>query len=643
MAESKSAPFGTWKSPIGATQVATTKGSFDQISVSGNAVYWVESRPEENGRQVLVRAVGETVTDVTPAPYNCRTRAHEYGGLAYVVAGDTIFFSHYQDHRLYVIRPGAEPVALTPENGMRYADPIFDSLRNRVICVAEDHSGNGEPVNKIVTVSVDSGAVETFVDGKDFFAWPRLSPDGTKFAWISWNHPNMPWDGCELYLAQIYPDGKLGSRDKVAGSATESIVQPEWSPTGVLHFISDRTGWWNLYRSRGGEIADCLHQMEADFGKPQWQFGQTTYGFLGPNQIIATFSEKGVWRMGVIDANARRFQKLDSNYSEFKQIKATANAIVFIGASPRDPWTIVRFDLQRRRNQIVRRSGELDLEPEYISEPITLEYPTRDGATAYGFFYKPKNRDHAGGPNEKAPLMVISHGGPTAAAMSAFSLPVQFWTSRGFAVLDVNYRGSTGFGKAYREKLYGNWGILDVEDCIDGVKHLADTNQIDPNRVMIRGGSAGGFTTLAALTFHRTFKAGASYFGVSDIETLAKETHKFESRYPIKLIGPYPERKDIYHDRSPIHFTDKLDSPLILFQGLDDRIVPPNQSEMMFVALKSKGVPVAYITFEGEAHGFRKSDSIRKALDSELYFYSRVFRFELPEPAERIFIENLTT
>lgn len=636
------APYGSWKSPITANLIARGAVRLMQVVLDGEDIYWLESRPAEAGRYVIVKRTPDgKISEITPAPFSARTTVHEYGGGDFAVSNGTVYFSNFTDQRLYVQRPGTAPTPITPEKELRYADAVIDSLRNRLICVREDHTGAGrEPVNSIVSVPLDGEGGRVLVSGNDFYASPRLSPDGKKLAWLTWNHPNMPWDGTELWVAEIAQDGSVQNAQKVAGGPAESLFQPEWSPEGRLYFVSDRTGWWNLYRWCDGKI-EALTEMEAEFGQPPWVFGMSTYAFLSGRQIICAYAQRGVWHLALLDTTTKKPEKIETPYTEISYVRATAHSVVFRGGSPTEMLSIVRLDLKTQRVEVLRRSSELSFDEGYLSGAQPIEFPTEGGKTAYAFFYAPKNKDFQAPPDENPPLLVFSHGGPTSATTSTLKLEIQYWTSRGFAVVDVNYGGSTGYGRAYRERLKGNWGVVDVNDCVNAAKYLAQQGLVDGERVAIRGGSAGGYTTLCALTFRRFFKAGASYFGVSDLEALDKETHKFESRYNRSLIGPYPQRRDLYYERSPIHFADRISCPVIFFQGLEDKVVPPSQSELMVEALRKKGIPVAYIAFEGEQHGFRKAENIKRSLEAELYFYSKVFGFPIADPVEPVQIENL--
>jgi len=512
--------------------------------------------------------------------------------------------------------------------------------------VREDHTNAGqEASNTVVSIGLQgqdvNGDGQILLSGDDFYASPRINPDGTRLAWLSWNHPNMPWDGTALWVGEFETDGSVGRVEQVAGGIDESIFQPEWSPDGVLYFVSDRTGWWNLYRWQG-EAAEPLTEMTAEFGRPQWVFRQSTYAFESARRIICTYSQSGTWHVARLDTETRQLEPLATGYSSISDVRAGAGRVVFIGGSPAELPSIVQLDLSTQRVEVLRRSSGVTLDPGYISTPEAVEFPTEHGLTAHALFYAPKNRDYAGPPGERPPLLTISHGGPTSATSSTLNPMTQYWTSRGVAVLDVNYGGSTGYGRLYRQRLWGAWGVVDVDDCANGARYLVERGEVDGDRLIIRGGSAGGYTTLCALTFRDTFKTGASYYGVSDLEALASETHKFESRYLDRLIGPYPERRDLYIERSPIHSADRLSCPVIFFQGLEDRVVPPDQAETMVEVLRNKALPVAYVPFKGEQHGFRRAENIKRALDSEIYFYSQVFGFELADPVEPVRIENLT-
>ena len=635
-------PYGSWKSPITAEIVGGGEIGLEQIRIDGRDIYWIERRAQEAGRKVIVRRAGNgETTDVTPAEFNARTRVHEYGGGDYAVADQTIIFSNFSDQQLYLQPIAGKPRPLTPSEPHRYADGVFDRRRNLYYTVREDHSGHGQAVNTVVVLDLDGSDSGTVVlSGNDFYASPRLSPDGSQLAWLSWDHPNMPWDGSELWRGQLNGDGSVGERQRVAGGENESICQPQWSPDGTLYFISDSTGWWNLYRFIENNV-EPLCPMEAEFGQPHWVFGGALYGYLSNGQIVCSYSKNGIDHLATLDPTSKILRDIDIPYSTISQVHVAGERVLFIGASDTETSAVVMLDPSTRQFEVLRRSRATAVDAAYLTKAEAIEFPTEQGLTAHGYFYAPKNHDYAAPQTDKPPLLVMSHGGPTSSSSASLKYSIQYWTSRGIAVLDVNYGGSSGYGRAYRERLNGCWGIVDVDDCVNGARYLAERGDVDGRRLAIRGGSAGGYTTLCALTFRDVFKAGASHYGISDLEALATDTHKFESRYLDRLIGPYPQRRDLYVARSPIHFTDQLNCPMIIFQGLEDKVVPPNQAEKMVDAVRAKKLPVAYLTFTGEQHGFRKAENIKRVLEAELYFYSKLFGFALSDPIEPVQIDNL--
>jgi dipeptidyl aminopeptidase/acylaminoacyl peptidase len=607
------APYASWLSPISSDLIVAQSITLPEVRIDRGRVYWLEGRPQERGRYVVVAAEGG---DLTPAPFNVRTRVHEYGGGAWTVANGVLYFSNFADGRLYVgqaLSP-ASPQPLTPEGPFRYADLLIDP-QGRIIAVREDHSGGSEPVNTIVRID-PSGRAEILAQGHDFCSTPRLSPDGRHFAYLAWDHPRMPWDGTELYL-----DGT-----RIAGGPAESVFQPEFSPDGAsLFFVSDRTGWWNLYRyDLAGGDTRAIAPMSAEFGEPQWVFGMSTYAFAGPDRLVCTHTENGLGRLAAIDLKTGAFTPVDTPYTDFSSVRAEGDRVVFRAGSPKTPAAIVTLDLATGKTEVLKQATSVADDPAIsrcLTVPRAIEYPSGN-RTAHGLFYPAFHPDYTAPEGDRPPLVVKCHGGPTAAASSTLDLRIQYWTSRGISVLDVNYGGSTGFGRPYRKFLNGQWGIVDVDDAVNGARHLAAEGLVDGGRCVITGGSAGGYTALAALTFRDFFRGGASHYGVSDLAVLARDTHKFESRYLDTLIGPYPAREDLYRERSPLAHADRLNAPVIFFQGDEDQVVPPNQTELMVDALRAKGAPVGYLLFAGEQHGFRQAANIKRALDAELLFYA---------------------
>jgi dipeptidyl aminopeptidase/acylaminoacyl peptidase len=590
---------------------------------------------------VLVhRAPDGTTTDLLPAPWNARTRVHEYGGGAWTVADGTVFFTGFDDQRLYRVRPGGDPEPLTEApgipSGARYAD-LTVTRGGQVLCVRETHTASGdaaEVVHEVVAVAPD-GTVEVLVSGPDFVSDPRVGPDGA-LSWLQWQHPDMPWDAAQLVVR-----GADGAETVVAGGAGESVVQPAWSADGSLLFFADRTGVWALYRWRPGGAPELLLDPGSDMAGPQWVFGQSRWAELTDGRLVVAYGRDGADRLAVLEPSGPR--ELDTRYASFAQLRADGTAVVCVAGGPTSKAEVVRVDVDGSgdggADVEVLRPAPQDLDEAWFSRPEHVTFPTTEvgGSTeAHALVYPPTNPDAAAPAGELPPLVVVVHGGPTAAASPVLTLGVQYWTSRGFAVADVDYRGSTGYGRAYRDALQGRWGVADLDDVVAVVRYLASDAapahlRVDPARAVIRGGSAGGYTTLAALTFRPgVFAAGASHYGVADLAALAADTHSFESRYLDGLIAPWPAGEAVYTERSPIHHVDALATPLAVFQGSEDRVVPPEQAEMMVAALREKGVPHAYLLFPGEQHGFRRAENIRASLDGELSFYAQVLGFELP-------------
>ena len=638
------AAYGSWPSPISAAMLVEGAARIDDVAVDDDgSIYWGEARPAEGGRSVIVRRDADGVlTDVTPAAHNVRTRVHEYGGGAWHVRRGTLVYSNFRDQRLWRIDVAAdgEPRPLTPEPtdaiADRFADGRFTPDGQWYVCVRERHSPSArtEARNELVAVATDgSQSMIVLATGADFYSSPRVSADGSRLAWVQWNHPHMPWDRTELWVADL-ADGVAHDARRVAGDGDESIVQPEWFG-GSLYFCSDRDEWWNLYRlDDGGGQVEPVVIGQFEIATPPWGFGQSRYVSVGDRIVYARGDAD---RDALVDPSDR---VATVDLTAVDTLVADKGHVVFVGASYDTEPALYR--LGPAGIECVHRPRQLGLDADFLPPPTPITFASGD-AVAHALFYAPASTTHVGLPHEKPPLIVMAHGGPTGAARTQLNLALRYWTSRGFAVVDVDYRGSTGYGRAYRRALDGEWGVADVDDCIAAVHHLVAEGLVDGERVAIRGGSAGGFTVLAAAAFHPgEFQAGASHYGIADLEALARDTHKFESRYLDRLVGPYPQARDVYRARSPIHHLEALATPLIVLQGLDDEIVPPNQAQMIVDALAARGLPHAYLTFEGEGHGFRQGPNVIRALEAEAYFYSQVFGFELGDPVPSIPIQNAT-
>jgi dipeptidyl aminopeptidase/acylaminoacyl peptidase len=638
-------PYGTWPSPLSADLLATAGVGLGAVALDGDAVWWTELRPAEGGRTVLVRQVGDgPPTDVTPEDHNVRTLAHEYGGGDFVVHDGTVWYANFADQRVYRQRPTEAPVAVTPEpvmpGGDRYADFDLSPDGRLLYAVLERHTGAGEPTNAIVVLPSDGSAAPVEVaGGHDFCAAPRVSPDGRHLAWLTWDHPDMPWDGTVLHVAAVAAGGTLDDARRLLGGRTESVQQPLWSPDGALHVLSDRTGWWNLHRvDLAGGDPQPLHRHDVELGVPPWRFGYATYAFLDDGRVVCLVHDQGVHRVMLLaagpDPAGAELADAGLPWRSFRasSLRSDGRTVVFSGATPTEPNSVVRWDLAAGRDPVVLRrafdpAAIPGLGPEAVSVAEQVTFPARDGGVAHALYYPPHNPAVRAPDGELPPLIVSAHGGPTSEADAGLSLATQYWTSRGFAVCDVNYRGSTGYGRAYRDKLKGTWGLVDIEDCVDAARHLAERGLADPDRLAVTGGSAGGFVVMAALAFHDVFAAGVSHFGVADLGLLAEETHKFESRYLDQLVGPWPQDRGTYEARSPLHHADRITVPLLLLQGMEDAVVPPSQTEQMAAALAAGGTPHATVYFDGEQHGWRRAETIRAAVEAELAFYGQVLGF----------------
>jgi dipeptidyl aminopeptidase/acylaminoacyl peptidase len=640
------APFGAWESPFPISLLTVGVVALGEVRARDGIRWWLEGRPDEKGRQILIRRERDgTETRLSPEGFNVRCRVHEYGGAAYLVEDDLVVVSDFSTGRLNRITAPGELEPFTPERAWRYADLVLDGARERIIAIREDHEKatlerHGEAENAIVAIDLASGEVTTLVDGADFYAAPRLSPDGTKLAWLEWRHPNMPWDGTTLRLAPVGDDGSIGDAETVAGSQSDWISQPRWSPKGVLHFAAEPGNWMNLCRFVDGRV-EAVTDEDAEFVYPDWQFGFSTYGFRSDGSIVAVARSRGRDRLYRVGPEPLAIREIEVPFTEMSSLAIDGDRAVLRAGAPDRAAAIVEIDLATGDWTPLRSAMANPLAPEALSIPRPVEFPTTGGRPAFGQFYAPKNRAFRGPDGERPPLIVTSHGGPTAAAYTGLTVLAQLFTSRGFAVLDVDYGGSTGYGKEYRKRLEGQWGVVDLDDCANGARWLADQGLVDGEQLAIRGGSASGYTTLCAMTFSDAFKAGTSYFGIADLETFRAETHKFESRYDQTLIGPWPESKQLYHDRSPINFVDRISCPVLILQGAEDRVVPPSQAEQIVDALWEKRLPHAYLLFPGEDHGFRAAEHIIRSFEAELSFYGQIFGFTPADEIEPVKVEFL--
>jgi dipeptidyl aminopeptidase/acylaminoacyl peptidase len=640
----RTSPYGSWSSPI--TCDVLLRGVVhmrnQMIRWDGDDLYWSELRPYEGGRIVVCkRDAAGNIADVTPPDFNARSRVHEYGGGHYAVKDGTVYFTNFTDQRLYRQDAGGAPRAITAEADVRHADMLIDSSRGRVIAVREDHTtGGAEAVNSLVSIDAEGrGEAITLASGNDFYSSPKLSPDGARIAWQTWNHPHMPWDSSEIWVGELDHAGRVASQRKIAGGPDESVLQPEWSPSGELYFVSDRSDWWNLYRARGdGDEPVC--RRDAEFGSPQWVFGQRHFDFSGADEIVCLFAETGGTKLGRLDLNSGHLHQVELLYPNLHNVQVAGSRAAMYASSATLAERVLVVDLGTLAQEVVKTSNPVHIESTYLSVPKPIEFPTEGGRTAHALFYPPRNADCEAPEGEKPPLIVHVHGGPTGSAGPTYPFEFQYWTSRGLAFVDVNYGGSAGYGRAYRQRLNRQWGVVDVDDCINAARHLAGQGLVDPQRIHVTGGSAGGFTVLLSLTKRRFYNAGASHYGIGNLELFDDTTHKFESRYDETLIGPYPERREVYHERSAINFAGNLECPVLLFQGLEDRIVPPSQAETFVGVCQAKKLPYAYVAFEGEQHGWRRESTIRRALEGELYFLSRIFGFETADAIEPLEIKN---
>ena len=643
-------PFGSWASDITTDMISGSIIGLGQLSLDNSNIYWTEMRPSENGRTLLMGLDNNgKIEELLPKQFNIRNRVHEYGGGSFTLNNGTVFFIDSKNHGIFKMRLDENindriPELIVEKDKIFFADFIYDNVNDCLFSIAEDQSGEGEAKNMLVSIAMD-GEINIIASGADFYASPKLSPDKKHIMWIEWNHPNMPWDGTLLYQADILDGGaSVNNKILIAGGDNISIFQPEYSPNGDIFYVSDESGFWNIYKLSHDEINNNKtrhYKFKFEFGLPHWVFAMRCYDFIDQYNIIATYADAGDWRLAVLNLKTGKLMDIDLPWCSFDSLYCHDNIAYFIGGKKDMPSQVVALNLLDHSYKILQNSNSKQIDIDNISIAEKIKFPTEGELFAYGYLYKPKNAKYTGIDGELPPLIVKSHGGPTGQAGCSFSAKIQYWTSRGFAVFDINYGGSTGFGRKYRKRLIGNWGITDVDDCVNGAKYLVNNDIVDGDRLIITGGSAGGYTTLSALAFRDVFKAGCSSYGIGDLISLAEDTHKFESRYLDKLIGKWPDDADIYRQRSPINKPDDLNCPIIFLQGEDDKVVPPNQAEMMVDILRDKKIPVAYLLFEGEGHGFRKAKNISHALEAELSFYAQIFDFSPAGNVKKIHIDNL--
>jgi len=646
------APCGSWASPL--TAASLTQKSMrlsGALATPDGSLFWVEGRPEERGRSVLMRRnrSGERI-ELTPPPFNVRTTVHEYGGGAFAVAGATVWFVDHGSGQIFETdtRGHRKPMPITPEaSPWRFADLQADTRRGRLICVGERHDkhtrGNQEPENALLAIGLDDGEPQRIVHGADFYSSPRLSPDSRQMAWLQWNHPNMPWDSAGLFVADLSDAGATGAHKHIAGDEKASVFGPGYAANGDLIFCFEPQGSWNLHRLPRGETKPlCILEERAECGLPLWQFGMSTWGFVAPRRVALATLDQGAWSLKTVDIDSGATNPVPSDITAVAHLTAGPGRIVVTGSGATSPNAIVSIDEVSQEARTEQASAQVDDDLlAYLSQPQPVAFPTSAGDTAHGYLYAAFNPDFEPRATEQPPLIVMAHGGPTACTSPGLNLGIQYWTTRGFSVFEVNYRGSTGFGRCYRDRLRGQWGRFDVDDCEAAATYLVQKGLVDGERLAIRGSSAGGFTVLAALAFKDTFRAGASLYGIGDLEALSQDTHKFEARYVDRLVAPYPEQAAEYRARSPLHAADQIACPVIFFQGLQDKVVPPAQAESMVAALQARDIPVAYLSFEDEPHGFRQSKTIRRVLEAELSFYGQVFGFKPHDNLEPVTIQGL--
>src|SRR3990167_9211495 len=644
MATKQFFPCGSWSSPIRAELVARSSHELSQLHVDHGHVYWIEQFPEQKGRRaIMCYDRSGNIGELTDRNFNVRSRVHEYGGGDYCVQQGNLYFSNDRDQQLYRKDSAHLPVPLTPKPSQpmawRYADGGVTPDGKYVICVRETHSAGHDVKNDLVSIATDgSQRIEVLTSGADFYASPRVSPDGTRILFLSWDHPQMPWEGTELHVLEFKNEKAVTKPHYVCGSNDESIGQPQFSSKGDIYFVSDRRNWWNLYCYSHDEIKPVV-TMAAEIGYPAWIFATKVYDIVDEHRVVCIINENGRHWLAIVEHG--KITKIPTDYDCFSPTLAVEGDFIYcIAAHGAAAFALLRIHLKTHQVEVLHSSSSLLVDAAYLSLPEHIEFPTEQQRTAHAYYYPPQNSHYEPEKNELPPLMVLSHGGPTGAATTALNLKIQYWTSRGFAVVDVNYGGSVGYGRDYSERLLGRWGVVDVADCVNAARYLVQRGKADANRLIIKGSSAGGFTTLCALIFYDVFAAGASYYGVADLEGLMADTHKFEAHYLDQLIGPYPQAKEIYQAHSPLYHAEKLRCPVIFFQGLEDKVVPPSQAEAMMRTLDEKQLPYAYVVFPHEQHGFRDSQSIVAALEAEYSFYSQIFNFIPADPIAVVEVKN---
>ncbi|WNG61724.1 S9 family peptidase [Archangium gephyra] len=654
---SREAPYGSWKSPITADMIAPQTLSLGEVAVDGDDVYWLEVRPSERGRHAIVRrSVDGTLTEVLPpagegrVAYSSHSLVYGHGGGSFAVSeGLVIFVNHastglHVDQRLYRVNPGRTPVPLTPDTGgkHRFGDLVMDRTRNRVVCVREDWRNlkDGHPKTALVAVDLDGQRQTVLAEGRDFYSSPTLSPNGRRMAWLAWDYPCMPWDGCELWVADVDELGTPHHPRLVAGGTTESIFQPEWSPQGELYFVSDRNNWWNLYRLQGRSVVTVL-ERKAEFGTAQWQLGMSTYAFISPRHVVCAFNEQGQWKLGRLDVVLGQFAEMTTPFTDVSQVRGGLATAYFVGGGPEQPASVVRLDMESGKPQVLKASTRMpeELVP-YLSRCEPLHFPTTELGEAHAWYYPPTHPDHAAPAGEKPPLLIMNHGGPTASASTKLDWTIQYFTSRGFAVVDVNYRGSTGYGREYRLSLYGNWGVMDVDDCANAALRLVQEGKVDARRLVARGGGTGGYTTLSLLAFRDILRCGTSASAVTNLESLVEHAEKFEAHYMDQVLGPQPESRQLLQDRSPsLHLDNIKRSPVLFIQARLDGQTSQRETEEMMRKLRANGVATAMLPVDGEPYGPRITTDTKKALEAELAFYSQVMGLKLAETLEPVALE----